>query len=92
LLTSIYFQKLPGDVNWLRAHLKLTRGGLKPLLDVVKGGMQNNWLEADSFAGSRGSFCNQLLSIETNGNQTLAAYVSYCYSVRPQQFFGKREH
>ena len=37
LLTSNYFQKLPGDVNWLRPHLKLTTGGLKPLLDVIKG-------------------------------------------------------
>jgi hypothetical protein len=37
LFTSIYFQKLPGEVNWLRPCLKLTTGGLKPLLDVVKG-------------------------------------------------------
>jgi hypothetical protein len=37
LLTSNYFQKLPGDVNWLRPHLKLSTGGLKPLLDVIKG-------------------------------------------------------
>jgi hypothetical protein len=36
LLTSNYFQKLPGDVYWLRPHLKLTTGGLKPLLDVIK--------------------------------------------------------
>jgi hypothetical protein len=34
---SSYFQKLLGDVNWLRPHLKLTTGGLKPLLDVIKG-------------------------------------------------------
>ena len=38
LLTSNYFQKLPGDVNWLRPHLKLTTGGLKPLFDVLIGG------------------------------------------------------
>lgn len=37
LLTSNYFQKTPGDVYWLRPHLKLTRGGIKPLLDVIKG-------------------------------------------------------
>jgi hypothetical protein len=37
LLISNYFQKLPGDVNWLRPHLYLTIGGLKPLLDVIKG-------------------------------------------------------
>ena len=36
LLASNYFQKLPGNVNWLRCHLKLSRGGLKPLLDVIK--------------------------------------------------------
>jgi hypothetical protein len=36
LLTSNYFQKLPGDVNWLSPHIKLTIGGLKPLLDVHK--------------------------------------------------------
>jgi phenylalanine-4-hydroxylase len=37
LLTSYYFQKLLGDVNWLRPHLKLTTGGLRPLLVVIKG-------------------------------------------------------
>jgi hypothetical protein len=37
LLTSNYFQKLPGDVNWLRPHLKLTTEGLKSLLDIIKG-------------------------------------------------------
>ena len=37
LLTSNYFQKLPEYVNWLTTHLKLTTGGLKPLLDVIKG-------------------------------------------------------
>jgi hypothetical protein len=36
LPTSNYFQKLPGDLNWLRPHLKLTTGGLTPLLDVIK--------------------------------------------------------
>jgi hypothetical protein len=42
LLTSSYFQKLLGDVNWLRPHLKLKTGGLKPLLNVVKGGGDAN--------------------------------------------------
>jgi hypothetical protein len=37
LLTSNYFQKLSGDVNWPRPHFKLTTGGLKPLLYVIKG-------------------------------------------------------
>jgi hypothetical protein len=37
LLTSSYFQKLSGDVFWLRPHLKVITGGLKPLLDVIKG-------------------------------------------------------
>ena len=35
--SKFYFQKLPGDVNWLRPHFRLTTGGLKPLLDVIKG-------------------------------------------------------
>lgn len=34
LLNSNYFQKLPGDVNWLRPHFKLTTGRLRPLLDA----------------------------------------------------------
>ena len=42
LLTSNHFQKLPEHVNWLRPHLKLTTGGLKPLFDNLKG-MQINW-------------------------------------------------
>jgi hypothetical protein len=37
LLTLNYFQKLPGDVHWLRPHLKLTTGGHKPLLDFLEG-------------------------------------------------------
>jgi hypothetical protein len=37
LLTSNYFQKLLGDVNWLRPYLKLTTGELKPLFDNLKG-------------------------------------------------------
>ena len=37
LLPSNYFQKLPGDVTLLRPHFRLTTGGLKPLLDVIKG-------------------------------------------------------
>ena len=31
------FQKLLGDINWLRPHLKLTTGELKPLFDVLQG-------------------------------------------------------
>jgi hypothetical protein len=32
------FQKLLGDINWLRPYLKLTTGELKPLLfDILKG-------------------------------------------------------
>ena len=37
LLTSSYFQKLLGDVNWLRPHLKLITGGLRSLFDMLKG-------------------------------------------------------
>jgi hypothetical protein len=32
LLTSNSLKKLPGDVNWLILHLKLTTGELKPFL------------------------------------------------------------
>jgi hypothetical protein len=31
------FQKLLGDINWLRPYLKLTMGELKPLFDILKG-------------------------------------------------------
>ena len=34
--SKFYFQKLPGDVNWLRPHLKLTTGELKLLLGAIK--------------------------------------------------------
>jgi hypothetical protein len=29
-------QKFLGDINWLRAHFKLTTGGLKLLFDIFK--------------------------------------------------------
>ena len=31
------FQKLLGDINWLRPYLKLTTGDLKPLFDTLRG-------------------------------------------------------
>lgn len=31
------FQKLLGDINWLRPYLKLATGELKPLFDILKG-------------------------------------------------------
>ncbi|BBG56792.1 pol protein [Simian retrovirus 5] len=31
------FQKLLGDINWLRPYLKLTTGELRPLFDILKG-------------------------------------------------------
>lgn len=31
------FQKLLGDINWIRPYLKLTTGELKPLFDILKG-------------------------------------------------------
>ena len=31
------FQKLLGDINWLRPSLGITTGELKPLFDVLKG-------------------------------------------------------
>ena len=36
LLTLNDFQKLLGDVNWIRPHLKLTTADLKPLFDYLK--------------------------------------------------------
>ena len=32
--SKFYFQKLPGDVNWLRSHLKVLKWH-KPLSDVI---------------------------------------------------------
>ena len=37
-----YFKKLLGDVNWLRPHLKLTPGKLKPLFDILQGYTNSN--------------------------------------------------
>ena len=37
ILTLNDFQRLLGDINWLRPHLKLTTGELKPLFDTLKG-------------------------------------------------------
>ena len=34
--SKFYFQKLPGDVNWLRPHLKFTTREPKPLLGTIK--------------------------------------------------------
>ncbi|KAL6084383.1 hypothetical protein STEG23_022625 [Scotinomys teguina] len=31
------FQKLLGDINWLRPYLKLTKGDIRPLEDVLRG-------------------------------------------------------
>ena len=36
LLTLNDFQRLLGDINWLRPHLKLTPGELKPLFECLK--------------------------------------------------------
>lgn len=36
------FQKLLGDINWLRPYLKLTTGDLKPLFDILKGDSNPN--------------------------------------------------
>jgi hypothetical protein len=45
LLTLNDFQKLLGDINWLRPHLKLTTGELKPLFDILKGDASPNPLD-----------------------------------------------
>ena len=36
LLTLNDFQKLLGDINWIRPHLKLTTADLTPLFDCLK--------------------------------------------------------
>ena len=36
LLTLNDFQKLSGDINWIRPHLKLTTADLKPFFDCLK--------------------------------------------------------
>jgi hypothetical protein len=36
LLTLSDFQKLLGDINWIRPHLKLTTADLKPLFNCLK--------------------------------------------------------
>ena len=37
LLTLNHFQKLLGNINWIRPHLRLTTTDLKPLFDCLKG-------------------------------------------------------
>lgn len=37
LLTLNDFQKLLGDINWLRPYLKISTGELKPLFDILNG-------------------------------------------------------
>ena len=41
LLTSNYFQRLLGGMNWLRVHLKLTTGELKSLSVCILRGDAN---------------------------------------------------
>ena len=43
LLTSNYFQRLLGGMNWLRDNLKLTSGELKPLFDILKRDTNSNF-------------------------------------------------
>ena len=43
LLTLNDFQKLLGNVNWLRENLKLTSGELKPLFDILKRDTNSNF-------------------------------------------------
>ena len=37
LLTLNDFQKLLGGINWLKPHVKVTTGKLKPLFYILKG-------------------------------------------------------
>jgi hypothetical protein len=41
-LTLNDFQRLLGDINWLRPYLQLTTGDLKPLFDTLTGGANPN--------------------------------------------------
>ena len=42
------FQKLLGDINWIRRYLKLANYELKPLYDILQGDSpldsQDNWM------------------------------------------------
>jgi hypothetical protein len=42
LFTSNYFQRLLGDINWLRPHFKLTTADLKPLFDISQEECKSN--------------------------------------------------
>lgn len=37
LCTLNDFQKLLGDINWIRPYLKLTTADLKPLFEILQG-------------------------------------------------------
>lgn len=45
------FQKLLGDINWLRPHLKITTGELKPLFDILKGDSSPTSMRSLTFEG-----------------------------------------
>lgn len=46
LTTLNDFQKLLGDINWLRPHLKISTGELKPCLAFFEGTLLLHQLES----------------------------------------------
>lgn len=72
-LTSLNdFQKLLGDINWMRPYLKLTMGELKPLFDLLKG---------DSNPNSSRSLTSEakaaLAKVETAIGQQFVTFIDY---------------
>lgn len=56
------FQKLLGNINWLRPYLKLTTGELNPLFDILKGDpdptSSHSLMAPHSKGSSSGGRCN----------------------------------
>ena len=84
------------DVNWLRSHLKLTTGELKPLFDILKGHANTNspqqltdeeWIALQKVEEAISQ--QQTYYIEYD---QLLAVVFLLLLMHPQQFFGKRDH
>lgn len=88
LLTSNYFQKLLRAISWLRPHLKLTTGELKPLFDILKG---------DTKLNSPGQLTDEgqiaLQKVEVAISQQQIHYIDYDQLLAiSQHSFGKRDH
>ena len=88
LLTLNDFQRLLGDINWLRPHLKLTTGELKPLFDTLKGSANPNspWQLTDE-----GWIALQ--KVEEALSQQQIHYIDYDHLLAVSQLsFGKTDH